>query len=240
MSSKDVDVIIIGGGLGGLVTGAILAKREGYRVLLLEKEKCLGGKIFSFEHSEFEPKEFKHLLYATARSTVIRSDPPIDELLKAKTFKDYIFEGGWHGFIASDRSRMSFVLKALGGDCKMVPNRGLRWWLNDQWHELRDLMQGWTMEEIQEGREVSREMNLMSKEEADVFDHVDMEVYMRSRAKSPKVREFHQVLAAWETGLNDPALVSTGEHIKAINLVHRSGRDFQSGERVSRRAASTA
>ena len=77
-----------------VITGAILAKREGYRVLLLEKEKYLGGKIFSFEHSEFEPKEFKHLLYATARSTVIRSDPPIDEILKAKTFKDYIFEGG--------------------------------------------------------------------------------------------------------------------------------------------------
>lgn len=69
----------------------------------------------------------------------------------------------------------------------------------------------------------------MSVEEANVFDHVDMEVYMRSRARSPKVRQFHQVLAAWETGINDPALVSTGEHIKAINLVHRSGRDFQSG-----------
>jgi phytoene dehydrogenase-like protein len=229
MSREDVDVIIVGGGIGGLITGAILAKREGYRVLLLEKERYLGGKIFSFEHSEFEPKEFNQLLYATVRSTVIRSDPPIDELLKAKTFKDYIFEGGWHGFIAADRSRMSFVLKALGSDCKIVPNRGLRWWLNGEWHELRDLMHGWTMDEIQEGREVSREMNLMSVEEASVFDHVDMEAYMRSRARSPKVRQFHQVLAAWETGVNDPALVSTGEHIKAINLVHRSGRDFQMG-----------
>lgn len=229
MSSRDVDVIIIGGGIGGLVTGAILAKREGYRVLLLEKEKYLGGKIFSFEHSEFEPEEFKHLLYATARSTVIRSDPPIDELLKAKAFKDFIFEGGWHGFIASDRSRMSFVLKALGGDLTIVPNRGLRWWHQDEWHELRDLMHGWTREEIEEGRAVSREMNLMSVEEAAVFDHVDMDVYMRSRARSPKVRQFHQVLAAWEAGLNDPALISTGEHIKTINLVHRSGRDFRLG-----------
>ena len=229
MRSQEADVIIIGGGIGGLITGAILAKREGYRVLLLEKEKFLGGKIFSFEHSEFEPREFRHLLYATVRSTVIRSDPPLDDLLAAKAFKDFIFEGGWHGFIASDRSRMSFVLKALGSDLKIVPNRGLRWWHRGEWRELRDLMQGWSIEEIQEGREVSREMNLMSVEESAALDHVDMDVYMRSRARSPKVREFHQVLAAWETGLNDPALVSTGEHIKAINLVHRSGRDFQLG-----------
>jgi phytoene dehydrogenase-like protein len=90
-------------------------------------------------------------------------------------------------------------------------------------------MKGWSPEEIQEGREVSRQMNLMSAAEASAFDHVDMHAYMRSRARSPRVRQFHEVLAAWEIGLNDPALVSAGEHIKAINLVHCSGRDFQFG-----------
>lgn len=229
MSNKNTDAVIIGGGIGGLVTSAILAKREGMRVLLLEKEKYLGGKIFSFEHTEFDINEFRHLLYATARCKVIRSHPPIEELLDRKVFKDFIFEGGWHGFIASDRSRMSFVLKALGSELKIIPNRGFRWWHEDAWHEIRDLMRGWTLEEIQEGREVSRRMNLMSVEEANAFDHVDMLAYMRSRARSPKVRQFHEVLAAWETGINDPALVSTGEHIKAINLVHCSGRDFQLG-----------
>ena len=229
MSTRDVDAIIIGGGIGGLITGAILAKREGMRVLLLEKEKYLGGKTYSFEHSEFEPEEFKHLLYALTRNVVIRSDPPIDELLSKKAFRDFVFEGGWHSFIASDRSRMSFVLKALGQDLKIVPNRGFRWWADNKWVELRDLMRNWTKAEIQEGREISRQMNLMSLGEASAFDHVDMQSYMRSRATSPNVRQFHEILAAWEAGLNDPALISTGEHIKAINLVHCSGRDFQFG-----------
>lgn len=229
MSSRNADVIIIGGGIGGLITGAILAKREGMRVLLLEKEKVLGGKIYSFENTEYDSREFKHLLYATARSTVIRSQPSLDELLEQKVFKDFIFEGGWHGFIASDRSRMSFVLKALGSDLKILPNRGLRWWHENEWHELRDLMHGWSAEEIREGREVSRQMNLMSFDEASAYDHVDMKAYMHARARNPKARQFHEVLSAWETGINDPALVSTGEHIKAINLVHCSGRDFQTG-----------
>ena len=40
-ADHDADVIIIGGGLGGLVTGAILAKQEGMKVLLLEREEAL-------------------------------------------------------------------------------------------------------------------------------------------------------------------------------------------------------
>lgn len=34
--------VIIGGGLGGLFTGAILAK-EGFQVIVLEKNKTIGG-----------------------------------------------------------------------------------------------------------------------------------------------------------------------------------------------------
>lgn len=229
MSGNDVDVAIVGGGIGGLMTGAILSAREHLRVLVLEKEKHLGGKTFSFERSDFDSHEFQHLLYSLVRSRVIRSEPPLEELLKAKAFKEFIFEGGWHGFIASDRSRMSFILKALGGDLKVIPNRGFRWWHRNDWHELRALQQDWSREEIREGREVSRQMNIMSVQEASAYDHVDMAAYMRSCARSPRVRRFHEVLAAWETGLNDPALVSAGEHIKTINLVHCSGRDFQAG-----------
>jgi len=226
---NDFDVIIVGGGIGGLIAGAILARKEGMKVLLLEKEKYLGGKIFSFEKSEFEPGEFHHLLYSLSRSVIVRSDPPIEELLAQKAFKDFIFEGGWHGFIGSDRSRMSFVLKVLEKDLAIAPNRGLRWWADDNWHELRHLMRNWIAEEIKEGRDVSRAMNLMSIEEATAYDHVDLHSYMKSRAKSENVRQFHEVLAGWESGINDPSLISTGEHIKTVTSVHCSGRDFQSG-----------
>lgn len=51
---KVFDAIIIGSGLGGLVTGAILAK-EGQRVLVLEKGKKIGGLLHTFkrEHTVF-------------------------------------------------------------------------------------------------------------------------------------------------------------------------------------------
>lgn len=41
------DIIVIGAGLGGLLCGALLAK-EGYRVMVLEKNKQIGGSLQSF------------------------------------------------------------------------------------------------------------------------------------------------------------------------------------------------
>ena len=46
-SSRPYDVIIAGGGLGGLCCGAVLSK-EGYSVCLLEKNSVLGGCLQSF------------------------------------------------------------------------------------------------------------------------------------------------------------------------------------------------
>src|SRR5690606_23132991 len=45
------DVIIIGSGLGGLECGAILS-REGYNVLVLEKNKQIGGSLQTFSRDK--------------------------------------------------------------------------------------------------------------------------------------------------------------------------------------------
>ena len=45
-------VCIMGGGLGGLMTGALLAK-EGYRVSVLEKNRIIGGGLQSFRRGDY-------------------------------------------------------------------------------------------------------------------------------------------------------------------------------------------
>ena len=45
-------VCIMGGGLGGLMTGALLAK-EGYRVTVLEKNRIIGGGLQSFRRGPY-------------------------------------------------------------------------------------------------------------------------------------------------------------------------------------------
>lgn len=45
-------VVIIGAGIGGLATGALLGKM-GYNVTILEKNKSLGGRAMQFKHRGF-------------------------------------------------------------------------------------------------------------------------------------------------------------------------------------------
>ncbi|MGQ9655737.1 MAG: hypothetical protein ACUVXD_16885 [Thermodesulfobacteriota bacterium] len=49
------------------------------------------------------------------------------------------------------------------------------------------------------------------------------------RARRERVRSFHEWLAAWGSGLHDPSLISAGEHIKVVGMVHCAGRNFQFG-----------
>ena len=55
------EVIIIGGGLGGLTTGALLAK-EGYRVTVLEKNETIGGGLQTFKRHGIEFETGMHIL----------------------------------------------------------------------------------------------------------------------------------------------------------------------------------
>src|SRR2546423_12952228 len=53
---KNYEVVVVGGGIGGLTTGALLAHR-GLNVCLLERQSDVGGCVANFEHLgfEFEP-----------------------------------------------------------------------------------------------------------------------------------------------------------------------------------------
>ena len=49
----EYDVIVVGGGLSGLTSAAFLSK-EGYKVLLCEKEKKVGGLVSTFDYKGFK------------------------------------------------------------------------------------------------------------------------------------------------------------------------------------------
>ncbi|WP_457556385.1 protoporphyrinogen/coproporphyrinogen oxidase [Candidatus Pyrohabitans sp.] len=52
MQRYDKECVVIGGGISGLVSAYELAKR-GYKVIILEKEKRLGGRLYPFIRGEF-------------------------------------------------------------------------------------------------------------------------------------------------------------------------------------------
>jgi len=55
------DVVIIGGGIGGLFTGALLAK-NGQRVIVLEKNEIIGGGLQSFQRGDVSFDTGMHIL----------------------------------------------------------------------------------------------------------------------------------------------------------------------------------
>lgn len=223
------DAVVIGAGIGGLVTGAVLAEKERWRVLVLEKEGVIGGKCFAFEHFDGDERTFHQLLFENARSRLLRSKPPLSELIQERILADYIFEGGYHAFAGGDRSRISFIASALGAELKVHNSKGVLVAGDGQWHDLRYLMRNWGPQDIEEGKRIARLMNAMSVEEASCYDHVDLAAFVRSRVRSEKVRKYHEWVAGYSVGLNDPSLVSAGEYIKSGILVQCAGRSFHYG-----------
>jgi phytoene dehydrogenase-like protein len=53
MMTKSYDVIVIGGGIGGLAFGALACARLGKKILILEKNNAVGGRLHSFQRDGF-------------------------------------------------------------------------------------------------------------------------------------------------------------------------------------------
>ena len=58
----DYDAIIVGAGHNGLAAATVLAK-EGLKVLVLEKESAIGGRVISFggPHGIYSEEEYRRL-----------------------------------------------------------------------------------------------------------------------------------------------------------------------------------
>ena len=68
------DVIIVGSGLGGLICGALLSKMEGMKVLILEKNADVGGKIMSYGYNhnpDLTEEEYRESLGVCGHSKIV-------------------------------------------------------------------------------------------------------------------------------------------------------------------------
>jgi len=226
------DVAIMGAGVGGLVTGAILAAKEKMNVIVLEKNRVIGGRVVSFgkQHgSDYSGSEVRELLAKCAFTTVIKSEPDFDQIIAKGVLKDFIIDCGWHGTGGGQRSRLGLIGRALGKPIPFSDGLGTAFLEDERWLQLTELTKEWPAESITERSRVAYERQLLSAEQASKYDQVDLASYLESVTDDKLVRDYYCDLARWELGINSCSRISAGEWIKVNNGVAAAGRHLVHG-----------
>ena len=231
MSEKQFDAVVIGAGVGGLISGALLAAMEGMKVLVLEKMVAIGGRCTSVgkQHgSDYSASEYEQLLREGQYTTVLRSEPDTSELIKRGLLKDYIIEG-WHAMSGGDRCRYGLLARTLGKRLHVSNSFGFAYWRDGRWAQLPEIAKEWSPESATERERIARERMRLTPDEAAEFDHIDVKSYLESVTDDQQVRDYYNTMAIYQLGENDTARTSAGQWIKCNNGTSAMGRHLIHG-----------
>lgn len=226
------DVIIVGGGVGGLVTGALLTKRAGREVLLLEKQRSVGGRVMSFggPHGSYSAAEYRNVLKHACGVRLVHCDPPLEQIVdEHKIFDRFILDPGWHLVTAAHRNRFSLLAEALGKEIAVKPQKGLFIAKKGTFVELSEMTKDWPEESRREHRRVAKERIRISMAESTKYDHIDLVSYLHSVTDDERVQHYYSWLGRYLLALNDPADCSAGEFIRTNNMPIAAGLHLSRG-----------
>ncbi|QTI68998.1 phytoene desaturase family protein [Gordonia polyisoprenivorans] len=235
MSNSEVapEVIVVGSGLGGLISAALLTKLEGKRVVVLERNADIGGKIMSYGYAhnpDITEDEFKTSLAACGHSKIVYSDPDFSSIVdKHQLFRKWIVDTGWHQMSLGPRNRFSQLATALGKKIPVSPTVGFLYYENGGFRQLSDIVADWPKESQQERRRVAQYTSRISKEDSHAYDHIDYQAFLESVTSDQRVIDYYGLMGCYSAGLNDPATVSAGEIIRVNNMNNMAGTHFQKG-----------
>lgn len=230
MSAEQVDIIVVGAGMGGMCTAALLAAQERKRILVLEKAGQLGGRATSFVGAELATwEDYRRPLGDAARTRIHRTLPDPETFVRERLLDGYVFEAGIHGIFPW--GRIGHVLNAVGRPVALAPNDAAAWYRDGRFHRVRrgEPLPWMSERDLRAAKSLVREMIQTDTHRAADWDHVPFKEWIEARSDSEKAIEFHRVMGGINLTLTDLAKMSTGDNIRINRQCILAGYHMSSG-----------
>ena len=241
MTTEPYDAIIIGAGLAGLTVGALLSCYEKRRVLILEREHYLGGRIVSFMGEEGDLSlqgrklgvEGFRAVMSSVYAWVSRSEPDLETILSQHLLDGYSFEAGGHATFWGTRGRVGCLLEFLGIPVELPGNEGFTV-LDPEQSTLFPVERGgayaWmSLESNRTTKTLLREMLTAPDSTLAEWDRISFDQWLKERTDDRKVYEFLAAVASIHMVMGEPKMIPAGDFIRFMSTAGKIGMNLISG-----------
>lgn len=239
--AEKFDAVIIGAGLSGLSVAALLASEEKRRVLVLEREDYLGGRLVSFtgqdgglmlQGKNLNASGFRRVL-ASVYAWVSRAEPDLETLFSRKMLDGFTFEAGGHATFWGARGRVGHLLKYLGKPVPLPGNEGFSV-VDPETCGLFPMEKGgkygWMSDESNRiAKTLLREMATATPETLKEWDGISFGKWLDDRTSDRKVREFLAAVASIHMVMGEPDMIPAGDFIRFMKTAVEIGMNLISG-----------
>ena len=227
--SQRFDTVVIGAGVAGTGTAALLAKDFGQRVLVLERAKFIGGRALSYvghgnkvvaDGVEMDAREFRKSL-AYAHCYLGKTTPSIEEIFERGLLDGRTFEAGGHGLFWGNKGRVDYLMRHLGVAWNLPLHEGLgfiEWNGEDQPTKHNQVHKGQPYEWMsKEGFAATmaqlQDMATSTPEDMAAVMNTSLQDWLEARDMHPEAYDYIKVLAASQTAQAEPAMFQAGDFL---------------------------
>jgi hypothetical protein len=227
--------------MAGLTVGTLLAKSRGEKVVVLEKEEFLGGRLASFtgegDHLVIQGKElgvegFREAL-RSVYTWVGRAKPDLETIFEKGLLDGYTFEAGGHATFWGTRGRVGYLLDYLEKPVELPGNEGFAV-IDPQLKKLFPVVRGgrygWMSEESNRvTKNMLREMATASDEQMAEWDNISFGKWLKDRSDDRKAYEFMAAIASIHMVMGEPEMIRAGDFIRFMRTAVWIGMNLISG-----------
>lgn len=235
------DVIIIGAGLAGLSAAALLAGKEGKRVLVVEKQDYVGGRLVSFaglgnrlmlNGKGLDARSYQKTL-ASVYAWVARSQPDLETLFAEKRLDGFSFEAGGHATFWGTRGRVGCLLDYLEEAIPLPGNEGFSV-IDPEDATLHPMEKGgrygWMSDASNRtAKALLREMAVADEATVREWDKISFGRWLNDRTGDRKVYEFLAAVASIHMVMGEPDMIPAGDFIRFMRTAGAIGMNLISG-----------